>query len=341
MSAKTGISWTGSTWTPLRARRKDTGKVGVACVKVSPGCKHCYAERLNMRNLPQHGTGLEFTVLNMAKVEMFLDEAILQWPLQWKRPRMIFVNSQTDTFGEFATDEQIDQMFAVMALCPQHTFQVLTKRADRMLEWTQGKEFGDDDSGEWVRDLMIEGSAQAIYAKLHPGEDPSMWLGVHQPLPNVHLGVSVENQEWADKRIPPLLHTPAAKRFVSAEPLLGPLDLSKIPQALNDCEPTREQIDGPMGIHYIRHGAPGLDWIIIGGESGPGARPFRVEWAESIIEQCRFAGVPVFLKQLGAYPIWAGSKCLPIEPARGKNDDPEQWPESLRVQEFPAVLNAV
>jgi protein gp37 len=129
MSENSKIEWTDASWTPVRARRKDNGKVGVACVKVSPACKNCYAERFNMRNLPVHGTGLPYTVEALDQVEIFLDEEMLLVPLKWKKPRKIFVCSQTDLFGEFVPDEMIDRVFAVMALCPQHTFQVLTKRA--------------------------------------------------------------------------------------------------------------------------------------------------------------------------------------------------------------------
>jgi len=299
VSDKSKIEWTDSTWTPIRARRRDTGKVGVHCERVSPACKNCYADLLNRRNLPQHGTGLEFTILNREKVEIFVDEQMLMAPLRWKRPRKIFVCSQTDLFGEFVTDDMIDRVFAVMALCPQHTFQVLTKRPERMLKWTQGI---DDNDGGWIdgecyRDSLIEGEAQNIYCKLHPAADPSEWLAVHLPLPNVWLGITAENQEWADKRIPLLLQTTAAKRFVSVEPMLGPVDLRdylRIPGM-----PERIVRPGSVPVEYMP--VVGLDWVICGGESGHGARPMHPNWARSLRDQCVAAGVPFHFKQWGEW----------------------------------------
>ncbi len=316
MGEKTGISWTNSTWSPVQAIRKDNGKRGCMCVKVSPGCKNCYSETIQLRNLPQHGTGMEFTVLNMAKVDIVLNEEMILQPLKWKKPRMIFVCSQTDLFGEFAPDEMIDRVFAVMALCPQHTFQVLTKRAERMLAYLTG-DLPLSDRCEYVLSQAAHtgkivwdqrGSDRVRYygcgliGDISNRRVPPGW-----PLPNVWLGISAENQEWADKRMEPLRCTPAAIRFVSFEPLLGPItaDLT------------------------------GISWSIIGGESGHGARPMNIQWAEDLIDQCRATATACFMKQLGANPRWAGARCLPIEPARGKNDNPLQWPESLRVQQFP------
>jgi protein gp37 len=334
MSETTGIGWTDSTWTPIQAIRRDTGKRGCACVKISPGCKNCYSETMQLRNLPTHGTGLEFTVLNMAKLDIVINEEILLHPLKWKKPRMIFVCSQTDLFGEFVTDEQIDRVFAVMALCPQHTFQVLTKRADRMAAY-----FGTG-SAEIERAVEIKTAASLFpnYPALCEAADFMPW-----PYRNIWLGISAENQEWADKRIPDLLNTPAAKRFVSIEPLLGPVDASSVSSGEYTINALRGEwlryhppgIDHGGGEEWIP-GGPKLDWVIVGGESGHGARPCRVEWIESIVDQCREAGVSCFVKQLGSWPVWASSKSSPIEPARGKCDKPEEWPESLRVQQFPA-----
>jgi len=193
-------------------------------------------------------------------------------PLKWKRPRRIFVNSMSDLFHDGLPDAAIDQVFAVMAAAPQHTFQVLTKRPARMKAYVGGA----------LRRVPL----------LAPG------IMVPWPLPNVWLGVSAERQREADERIPLLLATPAAKRFISAEPLLGPLCLD---EALMDGHPGRTDIDGPRGMHYLRHGTPRVDWIIAGGESGPGARPMHPDWARSLRDQCSRAGVPFFFKQWGEF----------------------------------------
>lgn len=287
MSDNSKIEWTDATWTPVQARRKD-GKTGVACVKVSPECANCYAERFNMRGLPSHGTGLPFTVLASQQVETFLNEKILFQPLRWKRPRKIFVCSQTDLFGEWVPDELIDQVFGVMALCPQHTFQVLTKRADRMRRWMTetGPEYDmeiGDTSGRLTRKGAVLLEAHGLRKKnAGAGRSIEQW-----PLPNVWLGVTAGTQKSADERIPHLKETPAALRFLSCEPLL-------------------ERVEVDLN---------GIDWVIAGGESGPGARPMHPDWARSLLSQCRAAGVPFFFKQWGEWQNgsdekWRGSAVL-------------------------------
>jgi protein gp37 len=307
MGENTKIEWTDATWNPIRARNKKTGKVGWHCEHATTGCINCYAEGFNKRL----GTGLPFKPGHRDDIELFLDEEMLLQPLRWKKPRMIFVCSMTDLFADFVPDEWIDKMFAVMALCPQHTFQVLTKRAKRMRDYfapTGCVNCGDgqleggccdepyllrgDKDSEAFRDALIEGAAQALYAKLHPGEDPSLWLAVHAPLPNVWLGVSAERQQEADERVPELLATPAAVRFVSAEPLLGPIDLIGTFARFQDNPKRRCAV--PLGRQLI-------DWVIVGGESGPHARPMHPEWVRSLRDQCAAAGVPFFFKQWGAY----------------------------------------
>lgn len=363
MGQATAIEWTatvnadgsstqGASWNPIRARRKDNGKQGWACVKVSPGCANCYAENLNGRNLPECGTGLDYTVPALAQVEFFIDEKTLEQPLRWKRPRKIFVGSMTDLFGEFVPDAFIDRIFAVMALSPQHTFIVLTKRAKRMREWFT------TDRPKILNDLIIR-----------PGGVPDGWShhaafvqrdGIHGwPLPNVWLGVSVEDQQRADERIPDLLMTPAAVRWVSYEPALGPVDFYRITELLGRNSSRTfsalEYVD-PLNLGRAR---PTLDWIVVGGESGPGARPFEIAWARDTIRQCRAAGVRCFVKQMGAVPIIAGArqhhydfgeaigrkaKFSEFEGERWrvhlknrKGSDMAEWPEDLRVREFPEV----
>jgi protein gp37 len=292
MSTKTGISWTDATWNPIRG-----------CSRVSEGCRHCYAEsiayrfsgeRLDGKPSPFAGMvqrapdGMRLPQWN-GKIK-FVEEHLLD-PLRWKKPRRIFVNSMSDLFHENVTDEMRDRIFAVMALCPQHTFQVLTKRPERMLEYSQRM------SAAWVLRLShaINTYSDLIRLADAPNRPMTCW-----PLPNVHLGVSVEDQKTADLRIPLLLQTPAAVRFISAEPLLGAVKLlwkwvshgrpfGGGPM-VNMAEPWKE----PELL-------PGLDWVIVGGESGPGARPMHPDWARSLRDQCKAAGVPFFFKQHGEW----------------------------------------
>jgi protein gp37 len=197
---------------------------------------------------------------------------------------MFFVNSMSDLFHENVPDEVIDRIFAIMALCPQHTFQVLTKRAARMREYMSSP---GDRVDKWFRamsdDMLLAAGA------INPTQEYISALVAAQNLPNVWFGVSVEDQTRADERIRDLLATPAAIRFISAEPLLGPMDLN------------RSAMLRPVVETYP--GQPVLDWVIVGGESGKGARPMHPDWATSIRDQCRSAGVPFFFKQWGDWGI--------------------------------------
>jgi protein gp37 len=223
---------------------------------------------------------------------------ILNAPLHWKKPRKIFVNSMGDLFHEDVPDEWIDRVFAIMALCPQHTFQVLTKRAKRMREYVRpGKATA---VGMEALEMVLDDHA-IEHAK---GRKSNMGSGViltgdiahleAWPLPNVWLGVSAEDQARADERIPDLLATPAAVRFVSAEPLLGPIDFNQEGALWNYGERTRWPVKG-WPDHPRQAG--GLDWIIAGSESGPNARPCNLDWVRSIRDQCQAAGVAFFWKQ--------------------------------------------
>lgn len=272
MSDNTSIEWTEATWNPIRARRKDgqpNKGGGWHCERVSPGCQHCYAERLNEKRF---GTGLPYNRKSRDLVDIYLDEKALTQPLHWRRrPRKIFVCSMTDLFGEWVPDEVIDLVFTVMALSPQHTFQVLTKRPERMREYLT--------------------NADRLYVLRSSIEE---WLTeddcrLRWPLRNVQCGVSVEDQERADKRIPELLGTPAAVRFLSCEPLLGPIKISGV------CSCGTNYQTGPL-IHGDRHHHE-LHWVIVGGESGPGARPCDEDWIRGIVQQCQSVRVPVFVKQ--------------------------------------------
>jgi len=237
----------------------------------------------------------------------------LDEPLHWRKPRRVFVNSMSDLFHEALSDEAIDQVFAVMALADQHTFQVLTKRPARMLAYISSR-----PRDRIYPQMVVLASEQVPGGLTRQRED---W-----PLSNVWLGVSVEDQATADERIPLLLQTPAAVRFCSYEPALGPVDFSPywLGGACWACGAYKAQCECGETAKLRR-----LDWLIVGGESGPGARPFDIAWARSAIAQCREAGVPVFMKQVGARPVG-----IPW-PMTGKGGDPIQWPLDIQVREFP------
>ena len=286
MGDKTKIEWTEATWNPV------TG-----CTKVSAGCKYCYAERdwARLQHLPAY-KGRAFTDV------VCHPERLIQ-PLRWERPRRIFVNSMSDLFHDDAPDEFLDQVFAVMALCQQHTFQVLTKRARRAREY-----IGAGGRASAVLDL-VRNSELGYMANQH-ALPPQSW-----PLPNVWLGVSVEDQQTADERIPLLLQTPAAVRWISAEPLIGRIDL---------CEslwmwwnPTMECFESIGQRFNMGLGKGGLGWVVVGGESGPKARPMHPDWARSIRDKCAAAGVPFFFKQWGEW-IGADQKQCPVGPPAGR-----------------------
>lgn len=263
MGDKTKIEWTDATWNPV------TG-----CTKVSQGCKHCYAERVFPRAYAK--SGRKFTA-----VECHHER--LDQPLRWKRGRKIFVNSMSDLFHEAVPFEFIDHVFAAMFDANQHAYQVLTKRPERMLEYLSA------DSSRY--------SARRVF-DLTKSNAGKFDCDMYWPLGNVWLGVSIEDQQTADERIPLLLQTPAAVRFVSYEPALGPVDFEAW---LEDGIPTDEQLSGPYGSKYVRRGAPRVDWIICGGESGPNACPMHPDWPRSVRNQCQAAGVPFFFKQWGEW----------------------------------------
>lgn len=360
MGVKTNIAWTTSTWNALRG-----------CSRVSEGCRSCYAEKVAYRF---SGVGQAYEGLailknghaswtgNVAFIEKHLFD-----PFRWREPRKIFVNSMSDLFHENVPDEWIDRIFAVMALCPQHIFQVLTKRPERMLRYLS-------DTALYARVLFQADSIRRIYPKLMeiPISDPSRF-----PLPNVWWGVSAENQKTADERIPLLLKTPASVRFISAEPLLESINLTwlRIAWQCSGCRgyfsgklqkncPTCGKADYWTGSHAFnpRGGqiGSGLDWVIVGGESGAGARLCDVEWIRNIKKQCADAKVPVFVKQLGSNSNWtvngavhAANVGIGIECEHGfdvcpkcdgkrqdkmwdrKGSNPDEWPDDLRVQEYP------
>ena len=235
---------------------------------------------------------------------MRLHEPALLQPLRWKRPRRIFWNAHGDLFHPAVPDAWIDRVFAACALTPQHTHMILTKRSARMREYLTAR-------NENRPDCPITQAAFWSIAK------PRGYRGngglCTRPLPNVWLGVSVEDQTRADERIPDLLATPAAKRFLSCEPLLGPVDLGKLLSGL------------PVNAWLTWLDA--LDWVIAGGESGPGARPMHPDWARSLRDQCAAADVPFYFKQWGE---WLPGEIYWPASERGSNlvywaDGTEEW----------------
>lgn len=423
---ETSIEWTDVVWNPTRG-----------CSRISPGCGGgtpelkaqggCYAERMAYRfsgpGLPYEGlvrlgkNGPRWT----GKVPLI--QAVLRAPLGWKKPKRVFVNSMSDLFHEAVSDDDILAVFAVMAAAKDHTFQILTKRADRMCDWFK-KHHGDDVNADfWTRDygvvlknLMSRSRFDAINEYLG-----GVAAGVLWPLPNVHLGVSVESMEYAGKRIPHLFETPAAVRFVSAEPLLGSSPFSSalrarqpfsadtaperwadfpwpawVPQRerdlvtdfwgptcgrgpreyardmLNQGAPTfgktatlhrlcsKDEMatgrfvhrwnnigvvvheDGTStavsfsgsGSHYgaMSKAGRGLDQVIVGGESGPGSRPFDMQWGREIVANCMATDTPVFVKQMGANVVDRGQ---PVRLKHKKGADMSEWPAELRHRMHP------
>lgn len=286
MSDRTGIEWTDATWNPT------TG-----CTEVgTPGCDNCYARTLADRFWGgQYEPNEDGTPRTFHDVRLHPDR--LDQPLRWTKPRLVFVNSVSDLFHADVPREFISQVFAVMALTPQHTYQILTKRPGRMRSSL--------DRSFW--------RAVERVVRTKGGEVPDYYM-TEAHLPNVWLGVSVEDQKRADKRIPVLLDTPGAVRFISAEPLLGPVDLGY-----------REPCDHPrhpcLDIGCWR----ALDWVIVGGESGPGARPMHPDWARSLRDQCADAGVRFFFKQWGAWRESEGAE------ERENHYLGAGWPPMVRV----------
>ncbi len=288
----TKIEWTDKTWNPV------TG-----CTKISPGCAHCYAEAIEKR-FKRNLSFLPGEAIIRCHPER------LEQPLKWRKPQRIFVNSMSDLFHEDVPFAFIDEIFWVMSRAEKHTFQILTKRPERTLEWFKHLETDDRRY-----DLA---AAKGVW-----------------PLPNVHLGVSVENQRWAYYRIATLLQTPAAVRFVSYEPALKAVDFTNI-ELLKPSPPygpgaylnaLTGLVSGPDDV------LPKLDQIIIGGESGPKARPCEGGIENAIrqtIEQCKAADVAVFVKQMGT--VWAKE-----HGTDSKGGDMEAWPDDLRIREYPSA----
>lgn len=279
MAQNSNIEWTDATWNPIRG-----------CTRVSAGCQNCYAERTAMRFSGKGGSYEGLVKMTNGHPQWtgkvrFIPE-LLKVPLVRKAPTKFFVNSMSDLFHEGLSDEIIQKIFKVMCEAKRHTFQVLTKRPKRMLEFLSRWDSMTRDFGPlW----------------------PNVW-----PQKHIWLGVSCENQATADERIPLLLQTPAAVRWISAEPLLGPINL-KFPTQREAHEEAAGMGLDPMFFAISRIDpeqriGDGIHWIVAGGESGPGARPMHPNWARTLRDQCKAAGVPFFFKQWGQ---WAPGEMVP------------------------------
>jgi protein gp37 len=286
MADNTGIEWTDATWNPV------TG-----CTEVSPGCDHCYAKTFAERWRGTPGHHFE----NGFDVQLRPDK--LDLPLRWRRPRRIFVNSMSDLFHDQVPDHYIARIFAVMAYAHWHTFQILTKRHGRMRSLLSSS---PDFLDLFDREFCAIPDWNDRYPDLDFIPAGRVYHLADGPLSNVWLGISAENQQWADIRIPALLNTPAAIRFVSAEPLLGPIDLKESfgkwcppiddPRWVPDpVVPGSGQVISRIPVRDVLH------WVIAGGESGRGARPMHPDWARQLRDQCQAASIAFLFKQWGEY----------------------------------------
>lgn len=304
MADTSKIEWTDATWNVI------TG-----CSIKSPGCKGCYAMLLAGTRLSSHPSRAGLTqVVNGNHVwtgEVRFNDQWLDQPLRWRRPRRVFVCAHGDLFHEDVPDEWIDKVFAVMALCPQHTFQVLTKRAHRMRDyfnsrtsnahlfaWAHANEPGTMPLTQHEIEAWLSPTAHDDHRRLYHAR------AVRFPLPNVWLGVSIEDRPRLRERAWTLKCIPAAVHFWSVEPLIG--ELGQFP---DDWLP---------------------DWLIVGGESGRDARPMAQDWVRSLRDQCQAAGVPFFFKQWGEYGPVDGRLALIGKKRAGRLLDGREW------SEFPA-----
>ena len=282
MADNTKIEWADATWNPI------TG-----CTRVSRGCEHCYAETLADGRLRHHPSRAGLTDEHGRwNGSVRFNQKWLNQPFKWRKPRRVFVVAHGDLFHENVPTEWIDMVFAVMAMNRQHVFQVLTKRPKRMRQYL-GEQVGNQQGNTVIERL------EKIINYQWKGRLVT-WPWAHTeaerwPLKNVWPGTSVEDPGTACERIPHLQKTPAAVRWISAEPLLGSIDISPY---------FRRNLPGAASTWQQ---ATGLDWVVCGGESGPGYRPMEPNWARFMRDQCKLAGVPFFMKQM------AGKKDIPAD----------------------------
>ncbi len=322
----TGIEWTDETWNTI-----------VGCSRISEGCKNCYAATAaNSARLQQFWQYQEVKDWNGQVV--FVENQLMK-PFEWKKPKRIFVCSMSDLFHENIPDEWRDgvaaalrhRIFSVIALNPRHTFQILTKRPNQMRDYLQGAK-------QRIRRASVDmGRKFNLPYELWESYETCQF---DWPLKNVWVGVTAENQKAASERIPVLLRTPAALRFISFEPLLEPISLQLVPMASTTL-PQRWEDAQQEVVKVIEEveALPFLDWAIIGGESGKNARACHIEWIRHLVKQCQVLEIPVFVKQLGTNVIdgtqgLAGSHRIPFR--NRKAADISEWSEDLVIQEFPS-----
>ncbi len=344
----TKIEWTNKSWNPVRG-----------CRRVSPGCENCYAERVAIRQsnpggayeglVKSHPGGPRWT----GDVRTVPEK--LREPIGWRKPQRVFVNSMSDLFHEDVDPEFVAAVFGVMAAADHHMYQVLTKRPVRMRTWFEWLDRVSAPLGASERqlaaanDYRIDPTRHAMYCvdaaerigALTTDLASATRASAPWPLYNLWLGVSCEDQQRADERIPALLQCPADVRFVSAEPLLGPIDLEHVQW------PKRHKVDvlrggfWEDGVGFTQHSDMNtLDWIIVGGESGPNARRFKTEWGRAIVKQCEQSSVACFVKQLGANvdamsesDVLQRTTRMKLRDRKGGN--PDEWPADLRVRDYP------
>ena len=307
----TKIEWTNETWNPI-----------IGCNKISPGCDNCYAEKMAHRlKFNPKTVGKYYFITNNGKwtgeMHAFVDE--FQKPLQWKNPRMIFVCSMGDLFHESVPFEWINRVFAVIASCQHHTFQILTKRPKRMKEYF---DYINQESIKYhAREVRNISYAESRINVMLSDISNLKIKDRKFPFNNLWLGVTTENQEQANKRIPILLQIPAAIRFVSCEPMLSNIDLTRVSKLtglglkyINSLSGIEWYNDIDSNNYNNWYGK--LDWVICGGESGPKARPMHPNWVKSLRDQCKNAEVPFFFKQWGE---WTTSFMVPVDLSKVKN----------------------
>lgn len=324
---KTSIAWCDHTINPIRARDIKTGAVGHYCKKLSAGCKNCFASKLQSRfRMPSFS---DVGTKDRRSLNIFLDPAKLREVLVRKQPTVFFWEDMSDLFGEWVLDRWLDSCLATMALTPQHTHLLLTKRIGRAAEYLR------------TRPLKKIAAASDVLVKRYRIDRPA---GANWPLPNVRLGTSVEDQKTADLRIPTLFTAGIAvndpRYFLSIEPQLGPVTIK---WAACSCPDKPEAFRlGHQPSCAVPRLVSLLDLVIVGGE-GIGARPNNLQWTRSILRQCEELGVPAFVKQLGSFPTYTpiGTEAFRKKPTKiiklklqsRKGEDPAEWPEDLQVRQ--------
>lgn len=324
MSDGTNIEWADASWNPV-----------VGCTRVSEGCRNCYAEAMahRFRLAPRSATPNDPRAhpLNLLTDDngrwngtvRLLPERLSE-PLHWRKPRRIFVCSMSDLFHDRVPLPYIGCVMKVAAACPHLTFLLLTKRPERMCEAMRWVQDNAADATAWVPLIASRGVELD-----DDGVNEQIVEALRRPLPNVWLGVSVENQQAADDRIPHLLNCPAEIRWLSVEPLLDHVDLSAF---------FGRGFCGGSDTEYTYNA--GVSWVVVGGESGRNARPCSINWINSIQTQCHAARVPLFVKQLGRRPVTTSTPSGEMEPFRvvdPKGGSPREWPHHLRVRQWPEM----